>query len=283
MRSACLAGMQPQEQEHRKTENDVNKLFKSGLAWAAFCGFVQAASAAPDVATETRPIDAKVVRVKLDGLVDLVLRQGTPAALVVRGDPKWVRRTSTEQNGDTLTIETEMRQVRLTDRLVMHEMSGLRVELTLPQLREVVSESLGSTTVAGFAGDDLDLTLDGPGSMHVNSNYKRISANVGGVGGMYITGLNCDSVEINLHGAGGITLNGRAKVLKADLGGLGGLNAQQFVAESVNLDLSGLGSATVTAHQNAVLNLSGMGSVTVYGKPLNRKVALEGLGKVSWK
>jgi hypothetical protein len=119
--------------------------------------------------------------------------------------------------------------------------------------------------------------------MHVNSNYKRISANVGGVGGMYITGLNCDSVEINLHGAGGITLNGRTKVLKADLGGLGGLNAQQFAAESVNLDLSGLGSATVTAHQNAVLNLSGMGSVTVYGKPLNRKVALEGLGKVSWK
>jgi hypothetical protein len=49
------------------------------------------------------------------------------------------------------------------------------------------------------------------------------------------------------------------------------------------LDLSGLGNAIVTAHQNANLNLSGMGSVTVYGKPLNRKVSVDGLGKVSWK
>lgn len=265
------------------TEIRVNKFLKFGLALAAFCSLVQAASAAPDLASETRPIDPQVVRVKVDGLVDLVVRQGTPAALVVRGDPKWVRKTTTEQSGDTLVIDTEMRQVRLTDRLVMHDISGLRVELTLPQLREVSSESLGSTVVTGFSGDELDLTLEGAGSMQVNCNYKRVNANVGGIGGMHIAGLSSDSIEINLHGAGGITLSGRTRWLKADLGGLGGLNAQQFTAENVNLDLSGLGSATVTAHQNAVLNLSGMGSVTVYGKPQGRKVAVEGLGKVSWK
>jgi hypothetical protein len=80
-----------------------------------------------------------------------------------------------------------------------------------------------------------------------------------------------------------VTLSGRSKWLKADLGGLGGLDAQQFAVDTVNLDLSGLGNATVTAHQNATLNLSGMGSVTVYGKPLNRKTTVDGLGKVSWK
>lgn len=265
------------------TEKRVNKFLKFGLALAAFCSFVQAAPAAPDVASENRPVGPQVVRVRLDGLVDLVIRQGSPASLVLRGDPKWVRRTTTEQSGDTLNIETEMRQVRLTDRLAMHEMSGLHAELTLPQLRGVASESLGSTVVTGFSGDDLDLALDGAGSMHVNGNYKRVTADVGGVGGLNITGLNAETIEINLHGAGGITLSGRTKLLKADLGGLGGLNAQQFMAENVNLDLSGLGSATVTAHQNAVLNLSGMGSVTVYGKPQGRKVTLEGLGKVSWK
>jgi Putative auto-transporter adhesin, head GIN domain len=265
------------------TEMRVNTFFKYGLAWAAFCSLVPAVSAAQDAAAETRQIDPQVVRVKLDGLVDLVVRQGTPAALVVRGDPQWVRKTTTEQSGDTLVIDTETRQARMSDRLVMHDMPGLRVELTLPQLREVSSESLGTTVVTGFSGNELDLTLEGAGSMHVNANYRRVNANVGGIGGMYIAGLNCDTIEINLHGAGGITLSGRTRWLKADLGGLGGLNAQQFSAENVNLDLSGLGSASVTAHQNAVLSLSGMGSVTVYGKPLNRKVAVEGLGKVSWK
>jgi hypothetical protein len=80
-----------------------------------------------------------------------------------------------------------------------------------------------------------------------------------------------------------VNLSGRAKWLKAELGGLGSLDAQQFKADSVDIDLSGLGNASVTAQQNAVLNLSGLGSVTVYGKPLNRKVAVDGLGKVSWK
>jgi hypothetical protein len=110
-----------------------------------------------------------------------------------------------------------------------------------------------------------------------------VTASLGGVGSMNLTSLNGEGVDLNLRGAGFVTLNGRARWLKADLGGLGSLDAKEFVADSVNVDLSGLGNASVTAHQNASLNLSGMGSVTVYGKPLNRKVAVDGLGKVSWK
>jgi hypothetical protein len=257
--------------------------FKFGLLLATICSFVENASAASDVASETRPIDAKVVRVKLDGLVDLRIRQGTPATLTLRGDPRWLERTTTVQDGDTISIDTEVHNARLHDRFELHDMAGLRIELTLPQLREVWSESLGSTEVSGFSGDELELTLDGAGSMNVMCNYKRVTANLGGIGSMNIHGLNAEGIELNLRGAGAVNLAGRSKWLKADLGGLGGLNAQQFSVENVDLDLSGLGNATVTAHQNAILNLSGMGSVTVYGKPPNRKVAIDGLGKVSWK
>jgi hypothetical protein len=100
---------------------------------------------------------------------------------------------------------------------------------------------------------------------------------------MQLQGLNSEGVELNLQGAGVMTLSGRARWLKADLGGLGSLDARQFEVDTVNIDLSGLGNASVTARQNANLNLSGLGSVTVYGKPQNRKVAVDGLGKVSWK
>jgi hypothetical protein len=110
-----------------------------------------------------------------------------------------------------------------------------------------------------------------------------VSASLGGIGSMHLQSLSGEGVDLNLRGAGFVTVTGRAKWLKADLGGLGSLDAKEFIADSVNVDLSGLGNASVTAHQNANLNLSGMGSVTVYGKPLNRKVAVDGLGKVSWK
>lgn len=258
------------------TENLVNKFFKLGLACTALCTVFGLARAADQV-TETRQIDARVVRVKLDGVVDLKIRQGATPSLVLRGDPRWVEKTTTVQSGDTLNIDTEVRNVKF------NQVHGIRAELVLPQLREVWSESLGATEVNGFTGNELDLTLEGAGSIKVWSNYRMVTANLGGIGSMNIGGLNSEGIELNLRGAGVVTLTGRSKWLKADLGGLGGLDAHQFAVENVNLDLSGLGNATVNVQQNCTLNLSGMGSVTVYGKPLNRKVAIDGLGKVSWK
>jgi hypothetical protein len=253
----------------------MNKAFRLGTAAAVVSVCFGMAQAAPEVATETRPIDARVVRVKLDGAVDLRIRQGSTATLTLSGDPRWLARTVTAQSGDTLNIDTEGHgRMRL---------GSLHAELTLPALREVSSGSLGSTDVSGFSGDELDLSLDGAGSMRISCNYRLVSASLGGIGSMHLQSLGGEGVDLNLHGAGVVTLNGRAKWLKAELGGLGSLDAREFTADSVNVELSGLGNASVTAHQNANLNLSGMGSVTVYGKPLNRKVAVDGLGKVSWK
>jgi hypothetical protein len=252
----------------------MNKFFKLGLVTAVLCPFFGIASAAPD-ASESRPVDARVVRVKLEGFVDLRIRQGAAAALVLSGDANVVARATTEQSGDTLRIDTESRGE--------HRHRRVKAELTLPQLREVASESVGTTEIRGFAGNEIALSLDGAGSMKMWCNYKRVTASLGGVGSMNIAGLDSEGVELNLNGAGYVTLSGRSKWLKADLGGLGGLDARGFSADTVDLDMSGLGNATVTASQNATLSLSGLGSVTVYGKPLNRKVTVDGLGKVSWK
>lgn len=257
----------------------MNMVVNAGLAGAAFCALIGTALAAPEEnASETRAIDARVVRVKLDGVIDLMLKQGPVPLLVITGDSRYLAKTTTIQSGDTLTIDTESHGFKLR-----HQARRLRAELTLPQLREVSSESVGWTEIAGFSGDELDLSLDGAGSMKVVSGYKLVNASLGGVGSMNIQGVNGDGVDLNLHGAGYVTLSGRGKWLKASLGGLGGLDAQRFQADTVKLELSGLGNATVTAAQSATLSLSGMGSVTVYGKPLNRSVSVEGLGHVSWK
>lgn len=255
----------------------MNMVLKSGIAGAAFFALIGAAAAAEEIATETRAVDARVVRVNLDGVIDLKLRQGPVAQLVLSGDTRYLARTTTIQSGDTLNIDTESRGFKLGRHARVH------AELTLPKLREVSSESVGSTEISGFTGDELELSLDGAGSMKVVSDYKVVNATLGGVGSMNIQGVDSDGIELNLRGAGYVTLSGRSKWLKANLGGLGGLDAQQFQADTVTLDLSGLGNATVTARQSANLNLSGLGSVTVYGKPQNRSVSVDGLGRVSWK
>jgi hypothetical protein len=255
----------------------MNMVLKSGLAAAALAALVGNAAAAEENATETRVIDARVVRVNLDGVIDLKLKQGPVALLVLSGDARYLAKTTTIQSGDTLNIDTESRGFK------MRTNSRVRAELTLPKLREVSSESVGMTEIAGFTGDELELLLDGAGSMKVICDYKVVTATLGGVGSMNIQGVSSDGIDLNLRGAGYVTLSGRSKWLKANLGGLGGLDAQQFQADTVTLELSGLGNATVTAKQSANLNLSGLGSVTVYGKPQNRSVSVDGLGRVSWK
>ncbi|MES2129025.1 MAG: DUF2807 domain-containing protein [Pseudomonadota bacterium] len=248
------------------------------LTWGvlALCSWLGIAQAGEETASETRPVDARVVRVKLDGIIDLKLKQGPVPSLVITGDKRWVAKTTTMQSGDTMSIDTETRGFKL------HH-STLRAELILPNLREVSSESVGWTDVRGFSGDELELALDGAGKMEVVCNYKTVSATLGGVGNMIIQGANTEGIDLNLRGAGYVKLIGKSKWLKASLGGLGGLDAQQFEVDAVNIDLSGLGSATVNAKVSANLSLSGMGSVTVYGKPQSRNVTVDGLGKVSWK
>ena len=254
----------------------MNRVLHAGVAGIALCAVIGAA-AADEKVSETRAIDARVARVRLDGVIDLKLKQGPVALLVITGDPRFIARTTTLQSGDTLNIDTEARGFKISSR------ERVRAELTLPQLREVSSESVGSTDIIGFRGDELDLSLDGAGAMKVVCDYKVVNASLGGVGSMNIQGISGNGVDLNLRGAGYVTLSGRSKWLKANLGGLGGLDAREFQAETVTLQMSGLGNASVSASQNATLNLSGMGSVTVYGKPLNRTVSVDGLGKVSWK
>lgn len=243
----------------------------SALAAALALATAASAGGSDDSMSETRAVDAGAQRVRLDGAIDLRLRQGAVPSLVISGARRALSAVTTEQHGDTISIGGPARGVRA------------RAELTLPSLREVSSDSLGMTEVSGFAGDELDLSLEGAGSMKVQCSYRLVSASLGGVGSMELEGVASEGIELELRGAGYARLSGRASWLKASLGGLGGLDAQQFQVDSVNIDLNGLGNATVTARQSARLRLNGLGSVTVYGKPAKRNVSVEGLGKVSWK
>jgi hypothetical protein len=227
---------------------------------------------------EVREVTVQVQRVRPDGIIELKLRQGPTAALVISGEPAGVSKTVTRQRGDTLIIDNQIRTLRLSDRE-----RPIQAELTLPQLREVVSNSLGWTEISGFKGDRLDLVLDGAGSMKVNGSYRVLHAALGGLGSMTIQAALSEGLELDLHGAGYVTVAGQGRWLRANLGGLGGLDAQQFQVDSVEVELGGLGNAVVYARQHAALQLNGLGSAAVYGRPASRNAEVNGLGRVTFK
>ncbi len=250
-----------------------------GTAVTAAALMCAGAAHADEQITEHRSIDAATVRVKLDGVLNLKVRQGAAPSLTLYGEKRELSRVSVVQHGDTLVIDTE----RQGWNLGRNERQAVRAELTLPALSELSSKGVGATEVQGFSGNEVKLVLDGAGSVTVSSNYRKVVARLGGVGKMTLNTGDADRMDLNLRGAGHIAVNGQCRQLKADLGGVGSLDAKRLRADAVELDMSGLGGATVFASQSARLRLSGLGSATVYGKPASRSATAHGLGSVSWE
>lgn len=248
-------------------------LFAAGLL-AACLPFAHAA----DVASETRPVDARVTHVVLDSVVSLKLRQGATPSLVIYADADYIKKITTEQSGDTLRISSEKTNFNWGNKKEM------RAELVLPNLHALDSNGVGSTQISGFGGDHLEVDLGGAGSIAVtDSKFKNVKARLSGVGSMNLDARDTDTLELRMPGAGSMNVNGSAKTLQVVLSGVGSLNAKDLTAAKANVTLSGLGSATLTAKEEANVTLSGLGSATVYGQPAQRVSNTSGMGKVSWK
>jgi hypothetical protein len=254
----------------------MNSIVGTVMAAAALSFAAGAASA--EQLSEQRAIDARVVKVKLGGVINLRVKQGPAASLVLIGEKRDVARVSVVQSGETLIIDTESRGWQLGG-----ERQDVRAELTLPKLNELVSNGVGASDIKGFTGDTVRLSLDGAGSVSLTSQYRSVLGRLGGVGSMTLNTGDTDQVELKLRGAGHITINGHSKLLRATLGGVGSLDARHLQADAVDLNMSGLGGATVYAKTSANLKLSGLGSATVYGNPGNRSAQAHGLGSVSWQ
>ena len=231
---------------------------------------------AGETLSESRSVNARVVNVKLDGVINLHVKQGATPSLMLYGDKGMLEKVTVSQQGDTLRINSTKRRFHFGND------QRIRAELTLPNLNEFSSHGVGSAEVRGFSGSDIKLILDGAGSIKFDSNYKHVVARLGGVGSMTLNSGASDKIDLNLRGTGRIAVNGQSKLLHADLSGIGGLDARDLRADAVKLDMSGLGDANVFAHTSANVNLSGLGSVTVHGNPANRQSNARGLGSVSW-
>jgi len=102
----------------------MKKFFTASLITAALLA-TGGAARADEIITEARTVDGRAVKVVLDGIVDLKLKQGAPA-LVVSGDKRYIQKITVTQNGDTIRIGTEnMRGIHMGSR-------NLKAELTLP-------------------------------------------------------------------------------------------------------------------------------------------------------
>ncbi|MFC0170421.1 head GIN domain-containing protein [Pseudoduganella danionis] len=234
-----------------------------------------ASSAGRALAGETRPIDGMAHTVEINGPIDLILTQGQPASLKVRGEQRSLANIETIQDGSDLHIGTKG--------MLLNPRHRLRVELVLPDLQELVVNSSGETRVQGFSGDKLELQLHGSGNLDFSGRYRTLTGGIHGSGHLNLNTGNSDHVALEMIGSGTLTAAGSCKDLNAEVTGSGDLDARHLSADKVVLNQRGSGGSVVFARRSADLTLRGSGDVQVLGRPDQRTVDRNGSGDVRWE
>ena len=226
------------------------------------------------VATERRPLDKAVAKVDLSGPVNLTLRQGPAQSLEVRGEQRLLANIDTSIDGDILHIAPRG--------ILLRHRTPIEVTITLPALESLSVNGSGDHTVSGFAGDHLDVALDGSGNMRFNGRYREITAAVRGSGNLELTGGTSDTVDAAVIGTGRLTLVGSSRELHAEMRGSGELDARHLRADAVALIQQGSGESAVYASKRLHADMNGSGEARVFGNPDERSVSRNGSGTVSF-
>ncbi|MDQ2988776.1 MAG: DUF2807 domain-containing protein [Pseudomonadota bacterium] len=229
-----------------------------------------------EIHSETRTLGKDIRAIDLSGPIDLTLRQGAVASMVVRGEQRLLGNVETTAGGDgTLHIGT-------TGMLLYHR-QPLQVTLVLPSIDEVAVRGSGDSTINGFSGERIDVRLDGSGNVKFNGRFKQVRAAIHGSGEMEMNGGSSDKVEVAVVGSGKMTVVGSCREFKAEQTGSGDIAARHLSADDATLQLMGTGDAAITALKAATVSLRGTGDVVVYGGPAERNVTRNGTGEVAFK
>jgi hypothetical protein len=226
------------------------------------------------IESDARTVTKTVNTIELAGPIDLEVRQGTHPSLVVQGERRLLPNIETSQEGSLLHIGTKG--------MLLHHKQRIKVELVLPTLESVDIRSNADTHISGFAGDRLELSLNGAGRVVFNGRYKEIHAVVHGAGRMSVNGGNANQVHADLNGTGQMTFVGSTKELFISQVGPGEITAQDLAADKLDIDLKGPGTINVYARKEANVRLDGNGEITVYGNPDQRSISRSGAGEVNF-
>ena len=227
------------------------------------------------VQSDTRSLGKPVRAIDLGGPIDLTLRQGAVAQLVVRGEQRLLGNINTTI-GDDATLHID------TVGMLLHHRQPLQAILVLPSIEAITVRGSGDSSIDGFSGERVAVALNGSGNVKFAGRFRQVKVALRGSGELDMHGGASDEVEASVIGSGKLTLVGAARRFKAELTGSGDIDARHFGADQVNLRLTGSGDAVVTALQTIHVALRGSGDVKVYGAPLERNVSRDGSGEVSF-
>lgn len=229
------------------------------------------------VVSERRPIGGAgaITAVHLSGPIDLTLRQGAVAALVIKGEQRLMGNIHAYQEKGVLHIGPEG--------MLLHHRQPLQAVLVLPRVDAITVNGSGDSTVNGFSGERIEVALHGSGNLKFNGRYRQVSGIVRGSGDMELNGGTSARIDLSVIGSGDVTVVGSCDHFELDQTGSGDVDAEHLAAASARVNLLGSGTVIVNVRERVDAQLRGSGDVVVHGDPPERTVNKTGSGEVEFR
>ena len=182
-------------------------------------------------------------RIEVAGPYEVEVRTGSAPSVHASGPQKEVERLVVEVRGDRLLIHSR-KQRGMFSWGGSHD--GVRIAVTVPQLR--------GATIAGSGDIKVDRAA-GP-------SFK---GEIAGSGSLQLAAVEAESVELAIAGSGDIRAAGKARSVRYEIAGSGDIEAAGLVAETAKVSIAGSGNVTAHATANADVETVGSGDVAVTG------------------
>jgi hypothetical protein len=188
---------------------------------------------------------------ELETSAEVAVKVGQPQRVVVVADSNLLQHVKTEVRGGKLVIDMDG-DVR--------PKTPLRVEISVPELKDVEIDGSGDVTVEGAKGD-AGLSIDGSGDIRWTGEAGEL--------------------RVDIEGSGGVTLAGSAAQLTIEVSGSGDVDASKLKARDAVVEVEGSGDVAVHVDGGKLrAEVSGSGDVDWSGEATVERAVVSGSGAI---
>ena len=189
--------------------------------------------------------------VRLSGVGDLSIQQGSQESLTVEADDNILPRIRTEVEGTTLVIGLE-------PRVSVSPTAGIRYQLTVRELSGLTVSGSGEIQSSSLRSQDLKVHVSGSGKIRLSD-------------------LTASTLAAEISGSGTVEMSGKVDSQRIQISGSGDYDCGQLQSDTAEVTVSGSGDSRVWAEKSLSIHVSGSGDVEYYGNPqISRRVSGSG-------
>lgn len=198
---------------------------------------------------ETHALAEPVHSIRLEGPIDLQLRQGDTRGVEIEASAAQRERIKLELKDGELNIRYESERCGLGGCDLLRKQAP-RATLSIPSLRRLQIKGSGDANLGDF-----DL---GNGELRIE---------ISGSGDVVASKLSAAALAAAIRGSGDIKLAGRIASQSISIAGSGDFDGSALEGRSVSVSIKGSGDAAVWATEALAADVMGSGDISYRGQP----------------